>query len=88
MDVFIAKKLSHMGNCFGFINFSSVDNLDHMISQLCDVWFGSYKLFDSFPRSMKDNNSQSLNVVNAKVINQDMNENVVRVSNIDNSTKK
>ena len=49
MDMFISKKLSCMGKYFGFIRFSSVCNMDHMIKQLCYVSYGFHKLFACSP---------------------------------------
>lgn len=57
--VFIAKKLSKSGKRFGFIRFSGVINRDSLIIQLREVWFGSYKLFASLPRSLENNGHTS-----------------------------
>ncbi|CAI9259401.1 unnamed protein product [Lactuca saligna] len=56
IGVFIAKKLSKLGKRFGFIRFSGDCNCDSLLKQLHEVWFGSYKLFASLPRSLGNNN--------------------------------
>ncbi|CAI9276863.1 unnamed protein product [Lactuca saligna] len=54
INVFISRKLSRMGKRFGFIRFVGVISEDNMIKKLCDVWFGSHKLFASTSHLPKD----------------------------------
>ncbi|CAI9299312.1 unnamed protein product [Lactuca saligna] len=42
-----------MGKRFGFVRFSGNVNIDHMIKNLCEVWFGYHKLFASVPHIHK-----------------------------------
>lgn len=52
-DVYISKKMSCMGKHFGFVRFSGNVNVDHMIENLCDMWFGYHKMFVSVHRTPK-----------------------------------
>lgn len=47
VDVFISNKKSRMRKRIRFVRFSGIQNVDHMIKKLCDVWFGYHKMFDS-----------------------------------------
>ncbi|CAI9283438.1 unnamed protein product [Lactuca saligna] len=54
VDAFISTKLSKRGKRFGFVRFSNVRSEDRMIKCLCEVWFGTYKMFASSPQFKKE----------------------------------
>lgn len=57
VDVFISNKKSCLGKHFGLIRFFGVRNIDVMIKNLGEVWFGYHNLFASITRFPKSKNS-------------------------------
>ncbi|CAI9262390.1 unnamed protein product [Lactuca saligna] len=45
--------MSRMRKHFGFVRFSGNVNVDHIIKNPCDVWFGYHKMFASIPHIPK-----------------------------------
>nr|GEV90718.1 RNA-directed DNA polymerase, eukaryota [Tanacetum cinerariifolium] len=45
IDVFIPVKKSKAGKRFTFVRFIKVNNLDHLVENLCTIWIGRHHLF-------------------------------------------
>ncbi|KAL4569159.1 hypothetical protein LXL04_024790 [Taraxacum kok-saghyz] len=50
VDVYISPHLTQVGKRFGFVRFVEVENVQRILGQLNDTWFGFYKLFAAVPR--------------------------------------
>ena len=54
IDVFIPFKRSKSCKRFTFVGFIKVDNLDHLIDNLCTIWIGRLHLQANVVRFQKD----------------------------------
>lgn len=43
-----------MGNIFGFVRVTKVKDVNALVNQLCDMWFGFYKLYATIMRFTKE----------------------------------
>ncbi|KAL4574367.1 hypothetical protein LXL04_021196 [Taraxacum kok-saghyz] len=50
VDVYISPHLTRVGKRFGFVRFAEVENVQHILGQLNEIWFGFFKLFAAVPR--------------------------------------
>lgn len=58
VHVFLSNRKSRLGKIFGFVCFTDISYVDLMINNLCDVWFGFYKMFASVPQVDRKYTSQ------------------------------
>ncbi|GJZ76820.1 RNA-directed DNA polymerase, eukaryota [Tanacetum coccineum] len=50
VDDFIPYKKSKAGKRFAFVQFIKVDNIDHLVANLCTIWIGRFHLHENVSR--------------------------------------
>ncbi|GJW76621.1 nucleotide-binding alpha-beta plait domain-containing protein [Tanacetum coccineum] len=69
VDSFIPSKRSREGKRFGFVRFINVFNAERLVSNLCTIWVGRYKLqanLARFNRTVKQDNFNSSKPIQAE----------------------
>ncbi|GJX77763.1 RNA-directed DNA polymerase, eukaryota [Tanacetum coccineum] len=66
IDAFIPNRRSKAGNKFGFVRFIHIKDIDRLVSNLCTIWVGRFRLHANVARFQRNplNKKQNDNVYN------------------------
>ncbi|GJS59451.1 RNA-directed DNA polymerase, eukaryota [Tanacetum coccineum] len=59
VDAFIPYKKSKAGKRFAFVRFIKVDNIDHLVTNLCTIWIGRFHLHANVARFHRERKPSS-----------------------------